>query len=106
MNDIQRNQLEDIIELLNKSSSIFMEYIRRFEISWSLADQEEAMVMLGEMTLLGEGFEKALNGSITGKELESMYELIPMSTVVYEELLINVSEWLKIDDKNREIKNN
>lgn len=103
MNEIQKNQLEEIISLINKSSSVFMEYIRRFEISWSVPDQEEAMVMLGEMTLLIQGFEKALDGAIEGEELESIFALIPMTTVVYEELFINVSEWLKQDDKNKSL---
>lgn len=99
MNETQKINLQKIIDTLNKSGIVFMEYMRRFEPSWSDDDKQEAKVMLGEMVLLNQGFQKALDGEIKGRELEAILSLIPTSQIVYDELLINVSRWLKQDDQ-------
>ena len=78
-----------------------MEYMRRFEPTWNNEDKEEAKIMLGEMVLLTQGFQKAVSGEIKGKELDAIFSLIPNSKIVYEELVINVSQWLKQDDNQQ-----
>lgn len=78
-----------------------MEYMKRFESSWTPEDLDEAKVMLGEMVLLLEGFKKALAGQVQGKELDAIYSLIPNTVIIYDELFINVAEWIKMDERNK-----
>lgn len=101
MSNIKTKELEKVINILGKSSIVFMEYMKRFESSWTPEDLEEAKVMLGEMVLLSEGFKKALSGKLNEQELEAIYSLIPNTSIIYEELFINVSEWIKLDEKKK-----